>query len=296
MTTNQRRKRTRESLLLPGLFLGLLLTGIPFVEAEPEIRVNLRPEKSIKIGKGAELTIEVVWRSEEGNYQFPEPVLTLDRLQIEEVGETNEVFHKEGSEWKRKIFRFRLKGREAGKARIHPFRVDYLEPARGSGGHLEVASKELGVTPDRTGLYQGLLGSFLFLVGGGMAWWFVKRSRASRLRESVAQRPSLEERTADELRQIQSQEELLELGKCLRNYLSEKYSVPGTVSTGRELLLRLEGNVPRDEWRALKRTLEKLDEWSYSRPPNLPGEWNQLCEEVIQYVAGKQIVEKPSHL
>jgi len=94
-------------------FYGLVLTANLFfaadtLEADPTIEIDVRPSKTVKVGSDWHFTLNAVWRVEEADYQFQEPVLPLDSLEIRERGESSEVFVRGGEKWKKKSFLFIL--------------------------------------------------------------------------------------------------------------------------------------------------------------------------------------------
>jgi len=257
--------------------------------AEPQIETSLKPSKAVKTGETLHFLVQLTWRSGEGEYRFPLPQLALENLTVEATGEANEAFQREGVEWRKKLFRFDLKPLRKGRAKIQPFRIDYLDPSQQRSGHFNIGTQELSVFPDYTNLYR-----FVFIAGGSLVgvgvlggWILMRRIR--RKYESPPKVESILEVQALS-RLAANRGELLEAGKIFRAYVAEKFSLPGGTETGREILQKLEEKLPSDEMKTLKRIFGTLEEWQFSGFPYSREEGERLYSEMTHYVEGKKII------
>jgi hypothetical protein len=286
----------RRRILLQGLFLLGVTVLAPPLWAEPEIKVSLTPTSRVKQGNTVELFVDLVWRSQEADYLFTRPEPILERLVMEEIGESSEAFHKEGEEWKRKTFRFVLNAALPGRGEVRGFRVNYVDSAKQLGGHFDVEPWEINVTPDRSKLYRNLgLGFGVLALGGGLAglFFWLRSQRAKKLQR--VPEPGLEERYASRLNEIKvklgDRQSLFEAGRVFRQYLSEKYSISQTFQTTEELLGQLQSQLRSDEGKSLKRIFERLDEWRYASSEGALKQQEALFTEIIRYVEGKRVVD-----
>lgn len=278
-------------IFVTGFLAAYLVLLFPdFVGGEPQIEVDLKPSKIIQAGKNCHFLVRLSWRSTEGDYRFLQPELALKNLAVESVGEANETFQKEGEEWKKKSFRFDLRALRAGKAKIQPFRIDYLDPSHETGGHFEVGPLELNVFPAFTKFRQvGFIASgLLLIVGSGLGGWILIRQRRKKQETTQSSESLLEDRALSRLNE--NREKVSEEGKIFRVYLCEKYSLARGVGTGREILHKMEGKVPWDELKTLKRIFDTLEERQYNDSRQSSEEGERLYSEMVHYVKGKKII------
>ncbi len=261
---------------------GLISIGFFFflspLWAEPQIQVRLEPSRTLKVGESCHFTLQISWKNSEANYSFTSPDLILEKLAIEERGEANEVFQKNGEEWKKKTFLTDLKALKAGNGKIHPFTLTYVDPVTQGGGHFDIAGKEIKISPDRSGLYRGILfGIGLLSLGTFLAKWFL--SRRKKFAETGAGPPvqSLEEQFLSNLSRLKESREsdyLPEAGKIFRNYLDQKSQGEGVLST--------------DEMKTLKIIFDRLDEWRYADMEKSRENERYLCDEMIRFIENKK--------
>jgi hypothetical protein len=287
-------------LLLQGFLLTAGISCLaPSLSADPEIEVATTPAGNLKVGDICELKVDVSWKSAEADYVFPKPELAVERLAMEDLGESSEVFQREGEEWKRKSFRFVLRAILPGKAKIDTFRVDYVDPARQTGGHFEIESREFKIVPDRSGLYRAL-GIGLAAFGAAafsVCVLFRIMGRRKKAREESPE-TAFEDPYLSELRDVHekmrrgegAREGLFEGGKLFQKYLSEKFEMTGKKATVRELLEGLEGKLSAEELRRLKQILVRLDEFRYATAEERPREQEAVLSEIIRYIEGKRVV------
>ena len=221
----------------------------------------------------------------------------MEGFVLEAIGESGEVFQKEGKEWQRKTFRYTLRAGRSGIGRIHSFRVDYVDPTKGIGGHFDVRTLESKIVSDHSGIYWGIASVILLAASGFWGWGLFVQSKKNR-RNIQAVEPTLEDRYVSSLAELEKtiktqkpgRNEVFEAGKLFRSYLSERYSVPGGLATSREMIEKIESQIPPEELKTLKRIFDRLDEWSYSDHRQSIDEGNRLYQEMIRYVEGKKII------
>lgn len=277
-------------VFLIAVLIGGVLLFQPFtLKAEPRIEVGLKPSKSLKIGQTSALSLQLTWRSQEANYHFLRPQLTLENLVVEEEGESNETFQKEGKEWRKKEFHFKLKAIQSGKGKINAFQLNYIDPAQAMGGHIDIPSMELRIVPDHTKLYRISLAALGALTAGGLltSLFFWRRS-AQRDQPKSINEPTLEDRYLDFLHSAQGQ--LLEADRLFRSYLIEKYSFSRRAVTNREMMDGLSTKTTPEEMKTLKRIFDKLDEYRFNQRQHSQEEFLRLSGEIIRFVEGKRII------
>lgn len=256
------------------------------------MEVILKPSRKVKIGQMAQLTVDLKWKKDEGEYFFAKPEFSLEGMKIEEVGESNEIFQRGEETWKRKTFRFLLKPLQSGRGRIPPFRIKFSNPAApdSRGAYLEVPPFELKIIPDRSRLFRNaFIAGGLLTLGGVLGWLILKRSRKT-LKDSEEDRPSLEERYASFLNNASSSQNVYEGGEIFCSYLVEKYNLGTEPITAQEIIARLQGKMSSEEWRTLKGILESLDELRYAGRKHSAGEGRDIYREMIHFVEGKRVV------
>ncbi len=265
----------------------LFLLPLAFA-TEPQFTIQMKPNRTVKVGENCQLDVEVAWKSKDADYRFAPSPLTLENLAVEESGETNETFQKEGEEWKKKTFRFKLHATQKGKGRIRPFQVGYLDPQTASAGHFEVGEMEISIAPDRTPLYRFLLeGTAVTTLGALGGWWLVARMRKKQLAAPVAE-PTLEDRYLSQLGV--TSDKISEAGRHFRTYLVEKFSVRPGGATNRELLAVLQSRLSGEELKNLRKIFDKLDECRFGTASRSPVEQQQLHREMVHFVEGKKII------
>lgn len=276
------------------LLLGMLGTALAVGWAEPEIAVKLNPEKKLKVGQTAELLIQLSWPSEEADYHFTQPQPVLELLNLEEIGESNEVLQREGRNWRQKSFRLRLKASNPGTGRITLSRLSYIDPTRQLGGQFEVSDFEFKISPDHSRLYQALAISLLTLILGGVvvcgSWLFLHRNAKSRASEFQAT-PNLEEQYVSKLWEQKESGDVVEAEKLLRHYLVDKYELPSRGgATSREVVDQLRPKIGLEDWNLLKKLFSQLEEYRYAARTGSSAEGSRLYNELIRFVEGKKVV------
>lgn len=275
-----------------GLFIFAATLG-----AEPQFEVSREPSGRMRIGETGRVTIQAIWSSREGEFLFQRPGLALERLAVEEMGESNETFQKAGEEWKKKTFQIVLRATEPGTGRVGPFSLNYLDPASQINGHYEVSAIEWKISRDFSRFLPWVAVSGLIFGGGVLGWIFFLRRRA---RRSVNQTlpVSIEERYANRLSEFEKespesrveQEQVSEAGRLFRAYLVEKYSITGNPMTHRELVERLRPSLSEAEVKHLARLFDTLEKWQYAQAERAPGAGRELCREMTRYVEGKKAI------
>ena len=272
--------------------------GTPPSLAVPHLELVSNPPRTVKAGTSCRFSIVFVWKSSEGDYRFSQPQPRLENLVVEETGETNESYEKDGETWKRKEFRFKLKALQSGKAKVLPATIHYLDSTTQREGVFDTQTFELLVQPDHTKLYRTtfvILLTLGFLGASVAAVWFGRhRNRSS---PDHTSQPMLEDRFLPMLRglneaslDINSRSPLKDIESHLRNYLSEKWTVKGSSLTPQEALGQLAGQVTSEEMKTLKRIFGKLEEWSYANASVSPRETRVLVDDVIRFIEGKRVI------
>lgn len=253
----------------------------------------------MQVGELVRLSIQIDWPSEEADYRLSEPSLVLEGLAIEGIGTASEAFQRQGRFWRRKTLRYELKAIEKGTGRILPFRVDYVDPARGIGGHLDVSRFEVRVS---TIPHRNLAGTVLvltLLLAGGLVWWGFSRYTSRSQRQPEPLKSTLEDRYEQKLCDLEEKplsrkvgkNDIFESGSLFRSYVEEKHSVSGKWTTNQELVEEMKSRVSPEELKTLKRIFDKLDELRFSSRPPAEGEGRQLYLEIMGYVKGKKVIE-----
>ena len=276
--------------LIQGFLFFSLVTGLaPSLQAAPEIGIRLHPSHSLKKGETCQLTIDLFWRSAEAQYSFVFPEIPLQNLSLEEVGETNETYYKDGEEWRRKIFRATLRAVQTGHGEIGPFQIAYVDPASQKGGRLEVSSKNLRIQHDLT----RVLGLTLAGLVGGIAalGWVMRRRREQTRMPSASLEQSIEERYLTELGSPGDAVDISKIARILQSYLCDKYMLTGNPQmTVPELAGRLQDRIPYAELKRLGKILQDLEEKRFAVVSPRPGEVSQLRTDIIRYIEGKRTV------
>ena len=266
--------------------------------AAPHLELTLNPSRTVKVGTHCRFSIVLVWKSSEGDYRFSQPEPRLENLAVEETGETNEAYEKDGETWKRKEFRFKLKALQSGNAKVLPVTIHYVDSATQREGSFDTQTFEILIRPDRSKLYRATLVVFLILgflsasVTAVRIW-----SHRNRSSHDNTLQPMLEDRFLSMLRvpheaslDINSRSALKDIESHLRNYLSEKWTVKGSSLTPQEVLGQLTGQVTPEEMKTLKRIFGKLEEWSYTNESVSPMETRGLVDDVIRFIEGKRVI------
>lgn len=286
-------------------FYGFVLAANLFfvadtLEADPTVEIDVAPTKTVTVGSDWHFTLNAVWKVEEADYQFQEPVLPLDNLEIRERGESSEVFLREGERWKKKSFRFILTPTRKGNGLIRSFRVAYLDPVTQQGGAVKIGPVDIKVLPDYSQLYRNLILPFGFLSGFGilgLAFYFGFRRQAN-----VASKPgsTLEERYLIELQVLQGNLEspkahrlqTSKADKILRAYLKEKLSIGEAVISNREFVdkygVRLSTVLTREDMADLRNLIAKLEESSFAAPEPSGPEVKELVHRVKRFIEAKK--------
>lgn len=279
-----------------GWTIGLFIFAAT-LRAEPQFEVSREPSGRVRIGETCRVTIQAMWRSHEGEFLFQRPILALERLAVEELGESNETFQRGGEEWKKKTFQIVLRATEPGTGRIGSFPLNYLDPVSQINGHYDVSAIEWKISQDFSRFLPWVAVSGLIFGGGVLGWSFLLRRRAKRnVNQTLT--VSIEERYVNRLCEFEKgppvsrgeQEQVFEAGRLFRAYLVEKYSVSGNPLTHRELLERLRPSLSEEEVKRLARLFDALEEWQYARAGRTPGAGQELCREMTRYIEGKKVV------
>lgn len=279
MTTKPKRKRNKGLDIPLKAFLFLALFLFPAGNrtwAAPEIEVKLEPSHGLKAGQTAQLEIQVSWRTSEALYFFTLPQIPLENLSLEEMGESNETFQRDGEEWKRKVFRLHLKPEKPGKAQIRAFRLNYIDPTNQKGGFLDIPVRELKVRQDLSRFYPAaaaIAGMALF-TGILAGWTWVRRRKPS-----IPTQPEeigLEEHYLSLLHSPQMS--LSEAGRLLRAYLSEK-SAGGS-----------EGKLSLKESKILEKIVGQLEELRFASRSSPAEEEKRLLEEIVRFIEEKRVI------
>lgn len=277
-----------KQLFLQGLFIFVLSTSRPYAGwADPQLTVGQTPSNGIRVGESCELWLQIEWPSEEGDYNFQLPELTLTNLILDQFGESNQTFHKGAREWRKKEFRFTLLPQKPGPASVGPFRIPYLDPQKQTGGHLNVQSLSLRVggkrVPTRTGLLLfSLLGAGSCLAIG--LWRHPKKCvRETPLRSTA----TLEEKYLTDMA-LPERANVSSLGRLFGNYLKEKFSISGPFTTHREVLKQLETRLSREELKDLRDLIERFEEISYAKNT---AQIEKVTFDLQRYLQGKKEIE-----
>lgn len=272
----------------PAWLAGVILLLPGIVSAEPEFHVQRHPDRTVKTGENVDLNITATWKTNEGDYRFTAPLLTLENLSVEESGETNETFQEGGEERRKKIFRFKLRSLQTGRGVIRPLRLGYLDLQTNQSGHLEMNEIEFPIVPDRSRLYQILGGAgAVSLLGIGAGWLYAVRIRNKRTSEGYPA-PRLEDPYLSQL--ADSPEKISETGKVFRTYLKEKFSLGAETATNRQMMTALEKQLSQEELKKLKKIFDKLDEHLFGQSQDSRVERHKLHEEIVRFVEGKRII------
>lgn len=249
----------------------------------------MEPERSVKVGGFWQFDIEAAWKTQEADYRFAPPSLALENLSLEESGETNETFQKEGFEWRRKTFRFKLRAVQSGKGRIRPFQLGYWDLQTASESYFEVKGQEISIVPDRTRLYGWLGGGAGFVALSALgAEWLARRLRKKKRRIQGALEAALEERYLSQLDTLTLA--ISEAGKVFRNYLTEKYSLFSGGTTNCQMLSALETRLDGEELKNLRKIFDKLEHCQFGGSPRSSAEHERLHQEIVNFVQGKKII------
>ena len=221
------------------------------------------------------MEIQISWKTSEAVYFFTPPQVALENLTLEETGESNETFQREGEEWKRKVFLLRLKAEKPGAARIRAFRLNYIDPTTQKGGFFDVSEKELKISHNFARFYPTLAvsaGAVAF--GGLLSVWLLSRGR----RPVTATEPEETGPEGHYLFRLQSGSiTLTEAERLLRAYLKEKY--PG--ETKEKLSLK--------ESKILEKIVGKLEEARFAGRVN-SAEERRLLGEIIRFIENRRVV------
>lgn len=295
---NRKKRRLKQLFLVGSIGLGLILkTSVSL--AAPEINVHIEQKTAVRVGEDIRLILQISWKSAEADYRFQVPVLSSEDFVFEELAEGNEVFQKNGEEWHKKIFRFTLKASKAGKGVIQPFQINYLDTATQSNGFLNIQAIEHKIIDDRSALYWiigtiGLLGS----IGLTILKWMA-RIRNHEKTESATVIPTIEEKYISLLleckERINSQDaaksKLYESGKMFRDYLSQKFDIPGGGMGTTDIILRnIQSKIPNEELRILRKIFDRLDELRYANTDRLMDESRALFHDMIRFIEGKKVI------
>ena len=268
------------------------------LRGEPEIGVQLEPHGSIKVGRVCHLSVDVSWKKEEGDFLFQNPQLLLDRFTVEESGESNEAFQKNGEAWKRKKFLFSLKAFQPGQGKIRPFQLNYLDPATQQGGSFEIQGWDIKIVPDRSQFYRGVgLALGVFLSSGLLGKWLVDRRFAQKRRKEENREISLEKRYLIGLSAYESQdltrEQVLETGKLFSGYLHDKYQLSILPGTRQQILGQMKDKVLPSELKNLEKIFDTMEQFRYTPNQGSTEEWRDLYQEIVSYVESKKIISLP---
>ncbi len=273
-------------LFVQGLFIFMVWSSAAL--AKPEMEVSLEPSHRVKMGEMGELTVDLKWKKAEGEYLFTKPQFSLEGMKVEEVGESNEIFQKEGESWSRKTFRFHLRPLQPGVAKISSLRVKFLSPGDPAGEFLEEDGGELKIVPDRSRLYRGLgVVTGILALGGVLGWFFLVRSGGKKTQETI-EPFSLEDRYVSSLNEASLSKDTSQGGKIFLSYLIEKYALDAGPMT-RGIVERLRGKAGAEDLKTLKTVFERLDESRYARGRS-ESETRDLYREMIHFVEGKKVV------
>ena len=228
------------------------------------------------------MEIRISWKTSEALYSFPAPQVPLENLSLEETGESNETFQREGEEWKRKVFRLGFKTEKPGIGKIGAFRLNYIDPELQKGGFLNVPARTLKVRRDLSRLYPAWVlfaGTVLFI--GVFAGWL------SRARRRTAVHPVKAEEAGPErhyLSRLQSPGiSLAEAERHLRAYLKEAYPNES------------EGKLSLKESKILEKIGGQVEEARFAGRADSREE-KRLLGEIIRFIESRRVVvESPDH-
>lgn len=280
--------------VLQGLLISSLIgIFIPVLQATPEIETRLQPSHNLKRGETCLFQIAIAWPSAEAQYGFVLPEFSLRHLTLEEIGETNETFYRDGEEWKRKTFLAKLEARETGQGGIGALQITYLDPASQKGGRLEVPLKNFDIQPDPADFYRPLA-SVLMALGAGITafGWISRRQKDREKREGASLRLSIEEQRSNELESLKDTPDFSKIARIFQSYLCSRHSIPDNEQmTCFELIGRLEGKVGDEELRKLKNLVRKLEEKRFSGITNLRADdGSQLRDEIIRFMRVDRVI------
>lgn len=290
-------------VIILGFFLMIsCFYAARILDADPTVEVEVNPSKTVKVGADCYLTLNVVWRIEEADYQFQEPALPLENLVIREKGEASEVFVREGKEWKRKSFRFILTPTKAGMGSIRSFRIAFFDPAKQLGSAVDVGPVDIRIVPDRSQFYKNLI--LLFSLAGGVGafgavFYHSFRKRANAVVDPIS---TLEERSLLELEALQktlkSQTahgvKISKADRILRAYLMEKLSIQGPVLSGREFMGKFEDRLlvmlAQEEAAELRDLIARLEESSFASSDSSGPKADELVLRIKRFIEARKPV------
>lgn len=288
---------------LRGLVFCLLTLALGSeAQARPEVKVELKPSRSVKQGGICELTVQATWPTAEADYQFQIPTLPLENMSISETGESSESLQKGTEQWKLKTFHFRLRPVKVGQATVGGFNLRYVDQATQSAGSVSVSPLSIKVIPEwsriQRFLFSIFIGSVVIALMVGGFWMIARQSRRSE--KPIAPPSCAEERHLVELRSLDNalgqgvmdEKMLAQASKVFRSYLREKLSMAPVKLTNHELLEATKRHFEREDMAELRTILERFDTLSYAGGDRgiLTSDGEQFLKRAIRFIEGKQAI------
>lgn len=285
------------TLALVGVFL---LTPC-LAAAEPEIDARLNPSHAIRAGETCELVVSITWNVKEGEYRFSALQPTLERLAVEEAGESNETLQVHGEEWRRKTFRYTLKALEKGRGKIYPFHISYVGGLGQNNQYLEVQPQEIIIRPNHSKILSILALLLGIAVTIGLSGFLLLRLQSTKgfeANRAVEQISSLEERCLAMLKEFHKdiaepstlQEAPSRAARLFRSYFHEKYSLPATAGTRYELIQKLSDRMSDSELKTVAQILDRLEQLQFGGRRQSYENFQGIVTEMIHYIEGKKVI------
>lgn len=232
------------------------------------------------------------WPSKDMNYEVNIPAFSTEGLELVRQGEGVNIFYRDQEQWTQKTYRYTFRILEK-KARIEAFSLSYRSAPEQAFQMIHIEGRDLHKPVSRPAV--------LFFAGGVIVAGFIAALffyiRTRRLAEQARPvPPTLEmrliEKIGAEIQDKAPKEQIDQASKCLSEYLILKYGINNSELTDYN---RIQSYFElKEDQVSLKKIYELMNHAKYANSDVTPEFANEITQEIIAFIHGKQAVGHPS--
>ncbi len=281
------------------IFILVLFTSmVPRAYSEPEVETLVEGEEFV-VGDTFKYHVKVSWERAEANYSFTFPDFKLTFLEILKVGESQESYLTNNSNWTRKTFTYTLHTTSPGEGIIHSYELSYIDPATQKGGRFRVSEQSV-LIKNQSFLVKNwktllvYLGLFVLIFAMWQRISYSKRKKKRLLDAGEDKEYESIMRWEGFIRggsEVNKISHLSDMGKLFRQFIWEYYNIPKSLTSEAEIMNRLkEKTVSLTERDLLASLLNRLSEANFMGESISENEIKDLSRDLNRFVEGKKII------
>lgn len=295
MTTN-RVLRHPSSVFLLFLLTGIFAGSAAF--AAPALKLVSPPQK-VEVGAIFTFQVQLEWPTGEGPYEVRSDNPLFEKLGLIHQSQSQETT----AAGVRTDITLELQALHEGDGRILPFEVRFKKPDDASWQIMPVAGQRVLIYKPFP--WRALFTAFAILAGSGLAGgatFFVLRLRTEAIRKKNTPPPDPRQRAyahAEEsiatFKGETQKETIAHWAAQLKQTVLTYYGIPEKSVTEAELLAILRGRgLPSGEFAEIHALFRDIEQLKFTRQALTVREIESLQKQLLKYIRGKIIIEKPS--